>query len=321
MNARLGGFVLRRLGGAAATVVAVSLITFAIFFWAPSNPAARLAGKNATVEDIRRVARQYGLDRPWWEQYGRFLGRAVQGDLGTSYMSREPVADSLVAAMPATVSLTAGAALLWCALGLAVGIGSAQRKRGAGILSAVSIVGVSTPPFWLALLLLWAFADRMGLFPLGGYQSVAEGGLGGWARSLCLPWLTLALLYAGWYARLAQTGLQDALASDWARTARAKGASEGRVLYRHALRNAILPLVTMFGMDVGGLLGGAVLTESVYGIPGLGGLAWQGILSRDLPLVMGTVLVAAVFLVTASTIVDIALAMLDPRIREGATSS
>jgi len=111
--------------------------------------------------------------------------------------------------MPATVSLTAGAALLWCALGLGVGIGSARRKRGAGLLSVVSIVGVSTPPFWLALLLLWAFADRMGLFPLGGYQSLAEGGLGGWARSLCLPWLTLALLYAGWYARLARTGLEE----------------------------------------------------------------------------------------------------------------
>ena len=312
---KLGAFVLRRFAGAAATIVAVSLVTFAIFFWAPSNPAARLAGKNASAEDIARVARQYGLDRPWWEQYGRFLARAARGDLGTSYLSREPVTKSLVAAMPATVSLTVGAALLWCGLGLGIGIASARRGRGAGVLSLLSIAGVSTPPFWLALLLLWLFADRMGLFPLGGYQSVAEAGVGGWARSLCLPWLTLALLYAGWYARLAQTGLDDALASDWARTARAKGASERRVLVHHALRNALLPLVTMFGMDVGGLLGGAVLTESVYGIPGLGGLAWQAIASRDLPLVMGTVLVAAVCLVTASTLVDFALAALDPRVR------
>jgi len=313
---KLGAFVLRRLAGALATIVAVSLVTFAIFFWAPSNPAARLAGKNATAEDIARVAKRYGLDRPWWEQYGRFLGRAVKGDLGTSYLSRAPVTDSLVDAMPATVSLTAGSAVLWLALGLGVGVASARRGRGSRLLSLLSVVGVSTPPFWLALLLLWLFADRMGLFPLGGYQSLADGGLGGWARSLCLPWLTLALLYAGWYARLAQTGLDEALASDWARTARAKGASERRVLVRHALRNALLPLVTMFGMDVGGLLGGAVLTESVYGIPGLGGLAWQAITSRDLPLVMGTVLVAAVFLVTASTLVDIALAALDPRVRQ-----
>jgi peptide/nickel transport system permease protein len=317
---KLGAFVLRRLLGAAATILAVSFVTFVIFFWAPSNPAARLAGKNATAEDIRRVAKRYGLDRPWWEQYGRFLGRAATGDLGTSYMSREPVTETLVAAMPATLSLTGGAAILWCTLGLSVGVASARRKRGAGLLSLLSVVGVSTPPFWLALLLLWLFADRLGLFPLGGYESVADGGLQGWARSLCLPWLTLALLYAGWYARLAKTGLDDALASDWARTARAKGASERRVLVRHALRNALLPLVTMFGMDVGGLLGGAVLTESVYGIPGLGGLAWQAITSRDLPLVMGTVLVAAVFLVTASTLVDLALAALDPRVRADAPS-
>jgi peptide/nickel transport system permease protein len=278
----------------------------------------RLAGKNATPEDVQRVAKRYGLDRPWWEQYGRFLGRAVRGDLGTSYLSRAPVTDSLVAAMPATVSLTAGAAVLWLALGLGIGVGSARGKRGSGVLSVLAVAGVSTPPFWLALLLLWLFADRLGLFPLGGYQSVAEGGLSGWARSLFLPWLTLALLYAGWYARLARTGLDDALASDWARTARAKGASEPRVLVHHALRNALLPLVTMFGMDVGGLLGGAVLTESVYGIPGLGGLAWQAITSRDLPLVMGTVLVAAVFLVVASTIVDVLSAALDPRVRSEA---
>lgn len=314
---KLGAFILRRLLGAIATLLAVSLVTFAIFFWAPSNPAVRLAGKNATPEDVQRVAKRYGLDRPWWEQYGRFLGRAVRGDLGTSYLSRAPVTDSLVAAMPATVSLTAGAAVLWLALGLGIGVGSARGKRGSGVLSVLAVAGVSTPPFWLALLLLWLFADRLGLFPLGGYQSVAEGGLSGWARSLCLPWLTLALLYAGWYARLARTGLDDALASDWARTARAKGASERRVLVHHALRNALLPLVTMFGMDVGGLLGGAVLTESVYGIPGLGGLAWQAITSRDLPLVMGTVLVAAVFLVVASTIVDVLSAALDPRVRPG----
>jgi peptide/nickel transport system permease protein len=312
---KIVAFALRRVAGALATILAVSFVTFAVFFWMPAHPAARLAGRNASEQDIARVARQYGLDRPWWEQYGRFLGRAARGDLGTSYLSQEPVADSLVAAMPATVSLTVGAAVLWCTLGLGVGIASARRKRGAGVLSLLSVVGVSTPPFWLALLLLWAFADRLGLFPLGGYQSVAEGGLSGWARSLCLPWLTLALLYAGWYARLARSGLEDALATDWARTARAKGATERRVLFRHALRNAILPLVTMFGMDVGGLLGGAVLTESVYGIPGLGGLAWKAIVSLDLPLVMGTVLVAAAFLVTASTLVDVVLAALDPRIR------
>ena len=310
---RLSGYALRRLAGAIATVVAVSFVTFAIFFWAPSDPAARLAGKDASMEDIRRVRRHYGLDRPWWEQYGRFVGRAVRGDLGTSYLSKEPVADSIVAALPVTVSLTAGAALLWCSVGLGVGVATARRRRGAGVLSFASVVGISTPPFWLALLLLWLFADRLGWLPLVGYRSLDEAGVGGWVASLVLPWTTLALLYAGWYARLARSGLEDALASDWARTARAKGASESRVLVRHALRNAVIPLVTMFGMDVGGLLGGAVLTESVYGIPGLGGLAWSAILSRDLPVVMGTVLCAAVFLVTASVLVDLAVAWLDPR--------
>ncbi|MBI2895320.1 MAG: ABC transporter permease [Deltaproteobacteria bacterium] len=303
-----------RVAAALATLLAVSFLAFAVFFLVPSNPAVRLAGKNATTEDIRRVARRYGLDRPWWEQYGRFVARMARGDLGESFLSQEPVTKSIVAALPPTMALTAGAALLWTLAGVPLGIVMASRKRGASALGALSLVGVSTPPFWLALLFLWLFADQMGLFPLGGYRTIAEGGPGGWARSLALPWLTLALLYAGWYARMTRAGLNDALSADYSRTARAKGASPRRVLFRHALRNALLPIVTMFGMDVGGLLGGAVLTESVYGIPGLGGLAWRAIAERDLPLVMGTVLVAAAFLVVANMLVDLAYAVLDPRV-------
>jgi peptide/nickel transport system permease protein len=310
-------YLLRRLIWVFLLLVGVSLITFIIFFQIPSNPAELVAGKSATPEMIKAVERQLGLDRPWYLQYWRFLNRAMRGDLGFSYISQQKVGPTLLAAFPVTLSLSLGAAVIWLAIGIPIGILSALKPRSLPDRLAMifALVGISTPVYWLGLIMLKVFADSLGLFPLGDYVEISRGGPHVWIHHLVLPWITLAFLYAGWYARMTRANVLETSAEDYVRTARAKGLPERQVIWKHVLRNSLTPLVTMFGMDLGYLLGGAILTETVFGLPGIGGLAWKAILQRDLPMVMGTVVFAAAFIVLANLVVDLLYAVLDPRVR------
>ena len=285
------GYVARRLLWSLLVLVIVSAVTFTIFFAVPVRPAELIAGKYATPQTVALIEKRLGLDQPKPVQFARFITRAARGDWGYSYVSQQPVLGTILKAFPKTLSLSLGAMLLWL------------------------LIGISAPAYWLGLVLLRVFAGQLGWFPIGDYVEIGVGGLGAWAHHLALPWLTLALLYAGWYARMTRVQMLDVMRLDYVRTAYAKGLPTGRVITRHVLRNALLPLATMLGMDIAYLMGGAVLTESVFGIPGIGGLAWRAIRMRDLPMVMGTVLFAAVFITLASLVVDLAYRALDPRIR------
>jgi peptide/nickel transport system permease protein len=309
-------WLVRRLMWSVLVLVIVATATFAIFFAIPTDPAELVAGKYASPATVALVRQRLGLDRPRPVQLGLFLARAARGDLGYSYTSQQPVTQAIVQAFPRTLSLTAGAAVLWLLIGIPLGVLSALRPRSAWDRGALlfSLFGISVPVYWLGLVLLWIFADGLGWFPLGDYTEIRTAGLGEWAHHLFLPWLTLALLYAGWYARMTRSQMLEVLGRDHVRTALARGLSRSRVVRRHVLRNALLPIVTMFGMDVASLFGGAVLTETVYGIPGIGGLAFRAIRMRDLPMVMGTVLFAAFFIVIANLVVDAVYRLLDPRI-------
>ncbi|HEV2104329.1 MAG TPA: ABC transporter permease [Candidatus Eisenbacteria bacterium] len=307
----------RRLLWSALVLVIVAALTFAIFFAVPGDPAALIAGKYATAETLARIHRQLGLDQPLPLQFARFLGRAVRGDWGYSYVSQQPVLGTILEAFPRTLSLTAGAVVLWLLAGIPIGIVSGLRPGSAWdrVSMVLALIGISAPAYWLGLLFLKVFAADLGWFPIGDYAAIGRAGVGAWASHLVLPWCTLALLYAGWYARMMRAQVLEVARLDFVRTARAKGLPPRSVIGRHILRNALLPIVTMLGMDVAYLFGGAVLTETVFGIPGIGGLAWRAIRMRDLPMVMGTVLFAAVFIVLANLLVDLVYAALDPRIR------
>ena len=311
--------LLRRLAWGALVLLLVSAITFVIFFAVPGNPAELIAGKYGTPETIALILHRLGLDQPLPLQFLRFLTHAIRGDWGYSYVSQQAVLPTIVTAFPRTLALTSGAVLVWLLLGIPLGIVSALWPRSAWDRAATvfALLGISAPAYWVGLVLLHVFADRLGWFPLGDYVEIGVGGVRAWAHHLVLPWFTLALLYAGWYARMTRTKMLEISRLDFVRTAWAKGLDRRAVVLRHVLRNALLPLVTMLGMDVAYLMGGAVLTETVFGIPGIGGLAWKAIRQRDLPMVLGTVLFSAMFIVFASLLVDLLYRALDPRIREG----
>jgi len=310
------GWLVRRLLWCVLVLVIVGSTTFAIFFAVPSDPAAQVAGKYATPATIALVRQRLGLDKPKPVQLGMFLLRAASGDLGYSFVSQQPVALAIRQAFPRTLSLTVGAVVLWLLIGIPLGVVSALRPRSIWDRAAlgVSLFGISAPAYWLGLVLLWLFADRLGWFPLGDYADLTSAGPLAWAHHLFLPWFTLALLNAGWYARMTRSQMLEVMSREHVRTALAKGLPRASVVWRHVLRNALLPIVTMLGMDVASLFGGAVLTETVFGIPGIGGLAYRAIRMRDLPMVMGTVLFAALFIVVANLLVDVLYRWLDPRI-------
>jgi peptide/nickel transport system permease protein len=310
-------FIVRRLVWSAVVLVMVCAITFTIFFAVPGKPAQLIAGKYGTQETIALIEKRLGLDQPKPVQFVRFVTRAAVGDWGFSYVSQQPVLGTILQAFPKTLSLTLGAVVIWLVIGIPVGIVSALKPGSVWDRAAMvfTLIGISAPAYWIGLVFLRVFSDQLGWFPIGDYTEIAQGGLLTWAHHLVLPWVTLALLYAGWYARMTRAQILDIARLDYVRTAYAKGLPRHVVVGRHILRNAMLPLVTMLGMDVAYLFGGAVLTESVFGIPGIGGLAWRAIRMRDLPMVMGTVLFAAVFIVAANLIVDLIYFTLDPRIQ------
>jgi peptide/nickel transport system permease protein len=294
---------------------------FVLFFVAPHDPARLLAGKLATPQTVALVNHRLGLDRPLPDQYASFMGRLLHGDLGYSYYNSAPVRSLLASRLPVTASLALGAAVVWLVVGVGVGVAAARRPRSLVDRGGTLLVltGLSMPTFLVGLLLIYFLFFRLhlagfGLFPASGYVPLTQDP-GGWAQHLLLPWITLATVTAATYSRLTRSSLLEVLGEDYIRTARAKGLPEGRVVYRHGLRSALTPVVTQLGVDLGTLLGGVIVTEQVFGLPGLGQLAWQSVTTQDLPVIMGIVLVASAFIVLANLLVDLGYALLDPRVR------
>jgi peptide/nickel transport system permease protein len=313
-------FALRRLLGMLGVLAAISIVTFLIFYVFPGTgtdqQVQRIAGRSANQQTRDTVRKDYGFDRPFYVQYGRLMGKAASGNL-ISYSDQSNVRDEIVRGIPATASLVIGAAVVWVFFGVLFGVLSAvfAGRFVDRLLTVLSMVGISLPVFWLGALLLFYLSDRIKLFPPAGYVGLTDDPWG-WLTHLILPWCTLAILFIGFYSRLLRSNILDTIDEDYVRTARAKGLSERRVLVRHVLRNALIPIVTLFGLDFGAAIGGgAILTESVFSLQGVGQYAADRVGQLDLPPVMGTTLYAAFFIVVLSAFVDIAYALLDPRIR------
>ena len=312
-------FVARRLLGMTAVLFAISVIVFLIFNVIPnSDPAARIAGKNADPALIARVSSDLGLDKPLPMQYLTMMKQIFTGQL-TSYAKDRNVVEQIWDGLPATFSLCIGAAVLWMSLAIVFGYLSAVHagRFTDRALTILSLVGISMPVFWLAAMLLYFLSFKVELFPTGSYVPLSESPLD-WAYHLILPWFTLAVLFVGLYSRVLRSNMLDAMNEDYVRTARAKGLSERQVRIRHVLRNSMIPIVTLFGLDFGMVVGGgAILTETVYNLDGVGLYAGEAIRSLDLPPLMAVTMFGAFFIVLFNTIVDILYAVLDPRIRLG----
>ena len=303
-------FLARRLGQSVVILIGITMITFILSFLVPADPVRMIAGRSATAETVESIRHQLGLDQPIPVQYARYLGNLVQGDMGRSYVQKTEVATLIWSRLPATLLLMVGAIAFELLIGLPAGIYAAARRgqiadRGVMLLS---FAGVSAPQFVVGLLLLYVFANLLAWFPLGGYGTFGH---------LILPALTLGITGGGWYSRMTRSSMIDVLNQDYIRTARAKGASERRVVLVHGLRNAALPMIAMIGLDIGIFMSGAVVVESVFGWPGIGQLAWQAIQRIDIPIIMGVTLVAAVAIVLGNLIADIATSWFDPRVRLG----
>jgi peptide/nickel transport system permease protein len=303
-------YLLKRLLWAGVTLFGVTLLTFLVVYRIPADPAALLAGPRADPQVIANIRHAYRLDRPVWEQYGDFVVRLGPGDLGRSISRDQPVIDAIRERLPNTVQLALVGWTLWLVLGTLIGVTVASRPTPVreGALLAFSIAGVSTPTFWVGILLLYLFVTRLGWFPAGG---------SGTLRHLVLPAAALAVTGVAYYARLAHSSMTDTLREDYVRTAVAKGMPHHRVIFTHALRNALLPLVTIAGADLASLLRGVVFTESVFDWKGMGKLAVEAVNAVDIPLIVGVVLVSASLVVLANLLVDLLYPLLDPRIRRG----
>jgi peptide/nickel transport system permease protein len=302
-------YVVSRVVQAAGIILGTTAITFVLLYLVPADPAALVAGRSATHEQIESVRHEMGLDRSLPVQFGAYLSHLAEGDLGTSYVQRSPVAGLIFSRLPATLLLLTGAIVAQLVIGLAAGIIAAISRGGAAdrVVMVFAFIGVSTPRFVMGILLLYMFAVELDWFPIGGY--------GGFAH-LVLPALTIGLLGGGWYSRMMRSSMLEVLHLDFIRTARAKGAGEWRVIMIHALRNAFLPILTMIGIDMGQFVSGSVVVESVFGWPGVGQLMWQSIQQIDIPVIMGITLVAAVAIVLSNLLVDLAAPLVDPRIRQ-----
>lgn len=327
-------YLARRMGVALFQLFFITLVAYFLFFMIASatgaDPARRIAGKAATPEQVAEVARNLGIDRPWYEQYGRVVSSLARGDLGYSYMKRRPVADIIFPATTVTLSLLAGAATLWTLIAIPVGIVGALWPRSTSdrILAVLIQIAISAPVFWVAPMLsyLLAYQPSQGkllgidlgvslqLFPIQGYVELGESPWL-WTWHLLLPWLAMALGYAALYARFIRALVSEQMGEDYVLVARAKGASERRILTNHVGRLVAPALVTMIGLDVGAMMGGALFVEQAFGLPGLGYVAFSSIQSLDYPMTMGTITFAALMTVILNTIADVVHALLDPRVR------
>jgi peptide/nickel transport system permease protein len=299
----------------------VATVVFFMYFVAPHNVARLLAGRQANEETVAAVSRSLGLNRPVIDQYGSFLARLLHGNLGYSYTNSEPVTSLIGQALPVTASLAIGGAVLWLAIGISSGVLAARRRHSLTdrATTGLALLFYSMPTFLLGeLALLGLFYELhlvgIDLFPGAGYVSISQDPAG-WAQHLLLPWLTIALVSAATYSRLTRASLLDVMGEDYIRTARAKGLSSTRVTIYHGLRSALTPVVTQFGLDIGTLLGGVVVTETVFGLPGLGQLLINSVDHQDLPTTIALVLLASAFVVVANIIVDVLYVVLDPRVR------
>ncbi|HEX8101191.1 MAG TPA: ABC transporter permease [Solirubrobacteraceae bacterium] len=342
----MGTYIIRRLLWVLVLLFAVTALTFVVFTVLPSaDPALLRAGRQPSPQLVEQIRKNFGLDRPKYEQFCNYVGdispvwffdcrnRHVLGiipslktpdvkapDFGFSYQNDTPVIDQITSRLPATIGLTVGAVLIWLLIGLTVGTISAIKSRSLvdRLSMGAALIAISAPVYWLGLVSLFLFSNDIGKVHIfrgaGSYQPITDG-VFGWAAALVLPWLVLAAAFSAFYARLLRGNLIETMSEDYIRTARAKGLNERRVIFRHGMRSAITPIVTILGLDIGILLGGAILTESVFNIPGIGRLAYDSIARSDLPVIQGTVLFGAFFIVIMNLIVDIAYAFLDPRVR------
>ena len=320
-------YLVRRILWAALLFLVITFVTFVIFYVGPNNPArAVCGGDQAKRECLVRATAKLGLDKPMPVQYYKFLKQlVVHQDLGESFATSQSVNQRIKEAAPVTASLVFGGAVLWMMIGLSVGIFSALKPRSLIDRSAMVfvLIGVSAHPIWIGLIFEYVFGVKLGWTPIANYanffgappDSGLPGGPWQWFYHLILPWCTFALLFAALYVRMIRANVMETLNEDYVRTACAKGAPEGQVIRSHVLRNALLPVVTMLGMDIGIALGGAIFTESVYGLPGLGKTAITAIDGFDLPVTQGVVVFATLVIITFNLVVDLLYAVIDPRIR------
>ncbi len=292
------------------TLLGTAALTFFLLNAVPGDVARVIAGSKASPDVIKEIHIRYHLDEPLWKRFGFYLGQIARGDLGHSYVTEQPVAQAILSRLPTTTALSALAVVMWMALAVPLGVLTA-RFRGSwfdrGML-VVATLSLSLPSFWLARMLQYWLAYKLGWFPVGFFSSF---------RDLLLPAATLAMLFVGYYARLIHTNMVEVLDSPYVRAARAKGASETAVLFKHALRNALIPVVTILGMDVAAMLGGVLFIENVFALPGIGTLAVQSVFNLDPPMIMGTVLFTGALVIGANWVVDLLYGWIDPRIKTG----
>lgn len=301
-------YLARRLLQTVLILIGISFVTFILLYLVPADPARQIAGRSATAQTVENIREQLGLNLPFYEQYLRYITGLLQGDLGRSYLQKTEVSELIWSRLPASLILMAGAIVCELLIGLTMGVVAAVKRgsRTDNALMIFSFVGVSAPQFVIGILLLYVFAVKLGWFPIGGY---------GTFRHLVLPSLTLGLLGAGWYSRMMRSSLLDVLRQDYIRTARAKGLARWKILLRHAMPNAILPIIAMIGIDIGIFMSGIVVVESVYGWPGIGQLAWQAIQRVDIPIIMGVTIVSAFAIVLGNLLADVITPIIDPRIK------
>jgi len=304
------GYVLRRVLRALTTLLGTTLIIFVLVRVVPADPAVSIAGPKADPETLAAIRKDLGLDDPLPLQSGRYVAALGRGDLGRSYMTGRRVADVIRERVPATALLATTSLAIGFLLGLVMGIVTAARRGSAADVAVLvgTLIGLSIPTFWLGNLLVYEFSYRLRILPLGGY---------GTFRHLILPAATPGIVEFFFYARFVHTNVAGTLASDYIRTARAKGVPPARLYFVHALRNALIPIVTLLGLDIAALMSGVVLTETVFNWPGLGRLAVQAVFNLDIPLVAGTVLFSAVLVLVANLVVDLLYGVIDPRVQRG----
>lgn len=300
-------YILKRLAYAVIILLGVSFVTYLLLYLIPADPARQLAGRSATPETVANIRAQLGLDLPFYEQYFRYLGNLLQGDLGRSYIQRTEVSALIGSRISASSQLLVWGIGFELIIGISLGILAALKRNTAvdQALMTLSFIGVSSPHFIASMLFLYLFAVTLEWFPLGGY---------GTTHHIILPAITLGLLGSGWYSRMVRSSMIEVLQQDFIRTARAKGLTRLRVIFRHVLPNTIIPIIPMVAIDVGIFIGGLVVVESVFGWPGLGQLAWQAIQRVDIPVIVGVTMVSAVFIVLANLLADLLVPLVDPRI-------
>ena len=302
------GYLVRRLFESALILLGITFVTFILLYLLPADPARQIAGRSATAETVASIRDQLGLNDPLFVQYWRYLTGLFQGDMGRSYLQRAEVASLIAARLPASLMLMVSAIVTELIIGLTIGVVAALRRNKPAdhSLMIFSFVAISAPQFVIGILLLYVFAVQLGWFPIGGYGTAAH---------FVLPSLTLGLLGAGWYSRMMRSSMIEVLNQDLVRTARAKGLSKLRIITRHVMPNAILPIIAMIGIDIGLFMSGIVVVESVFGWPGIGQLAWQAIQRVDIPVIMGVTMVSATAIVLGNLLADLVAPLIDPRIK------